>query len=320
MKRLLEDSFDISKPWTISNEENIRGQFRSIKIMDDFLLYGAAREALQDDTDDESVDDVEADEEDADFEIVDILLLDMLLSPTFDIQSIVTSEERRRRRKRPSYRCRMPIRIKEDGVTIVPLLPTDSVWYHNYVATTPTHPSRASSILPRSMRLSSGGSSLWAVDQPERCSGSSIKPHRTASPGQPPVSWSWLTFNDLKDNTGISPEVHRVFFHVFIYFGRTTLFDRYVVSPSTSADAEDHRHEFDLAGLPGCVGSLDATHVAIFRCPSQLRPSHAGWKQDLPSRTYNLTTNHRRRILHTTTGHPATYNDKTLVIYDQFAL
>jgi hypothetical protein len=111
MKRLLEDNFDTSKSWTISNEKNIGRQFRYIKIMDDFLLNDAAREALQDDTDDESVDDVEADEEDDDFEIVDHMLLDMLLSPTFDIQSIVTSEERRRRRKRPSYRCRMPIRI-----------------------------------------------------------------------------------------------------------------------------------------------------------------------------------------------------------------
>jgi hypothetical protein len=45
--------------------------------MDDFLLYDAAREALQDDTDDESVDDVESDEEDDDFEIVDHLLLDI---------------------------------------------------------------------------------------------------------------------------------------------------------------------------------------------------------------------------------------------------
>jgi hypothetical protein len=36
------------------------------------------------------------------------------------------------------------------------------------------------------------------------------------------------------------------------------------------------------------------------------------------ARTYNVTVNHRRRILSTTGGHPATYNDKTLVLFDNF--
>jgi len=45
---------------------------------------------------------------------------------------------------------------------------------------------------------------------------------------------------------------------------------------------------------------------------------HKGPKLSLPSRTYNITVNHRRHILSSTTGHSARYNDKTLIWYDEF--
>ena len=34
------------------------------------------------------------------------------------------------------------------------------------------------------------------------------------------------------------------------------------------------------------------------------------------TRTYNLTVNHKREILHSTTGHPGRWNDKTLARFD----
>jgi hypothetical protein len=43
-----------------------------------------------------------------------------------------------------------------------------------------------------------------------------------------------------------------------------------------------------------------------------------GFKQNHPARTYNLTCNHNRRILHSTTGHSSLWNDKTLAHYDKF--
>jgi DDE superfamily endonuclease len=43
-----------------------------------------------------------------------------------------------------------------------------------------------------------------------------------------------------------------------------------------------------------------------------------GFKQSHPSRTYNLSCNHRRQILHTTKGHPSRWNDKTLAYQDEF--
>ena len=36
-----------------------------------------------------------------------------------------------------------------------------------------------------------------------------------------------------------------------------------------------------------------------------------------PARTYNTTVDHTRRILGTTTGHPGTWNDETVVLFDK---
>ncbi|KAG7343056.1 hypothetical protein IV203_021001 [Nitzschia inconspicua] len=53
----------------------------------------------------------------------------------------------------------------------------------------------------------------------------------------------------------------------------------------------------------------------------KLRQSHLGLKLNGTARTYNLVCNHRRRILSTTAGHPARWNDKTIVVkFDSFVM
>ena len=51
------------------------------------------------------------------------------------------------------------------------------------------------------------------------------------------------------------------FFHAFIEFGSTTLYERYVNAPLTFEDAKRHMLEFIEAGLDGNVGSTDCTHI-----------------------------------------------------------
>jgi hypothetical protein len=128
------------------------------------------------------------------------------------------------------------------------------------------------------------------------------------------------TFDDIEENTAISEETHRQFFHVFIEYGSTVLYERYVIAPTTAEEAAPHMHEMSLAGFHGCCGSSDATHVMMEQCAHRLKQMHKGPKLPLPARTYNITVNHRRRILHTTTGHPSRWNDKTLQLFDVFML
>jgi hypothetical protein len=127
------------------------------------------------------------------------------------------------------------------------------------------------------------------------------------------------TFDDLEESTAIGEETHRQFFHVFIEWGHTFLFDRYVVFPANAEVAATHMHKMKLAEFDGAIGSTDATHVRMERCSYRLANAHSGAKLRMPSRTYNMTVNHRRQILSTTRGHPARWNDKTLVLFDEFA-
>ncbi len=76
--------------------------------------------------------------------------------------------------------------------------------------------------------------------------------------------------------------------------------------------------EYSVAGVPGCVGSSDCTHIVTDRCQYNLKNNHLGAKNSLTTRTFNLTCNHRRRILHATHGGPGRWNDQTMVRLDSF--
>ena len=126
------------------------------------------------------------------------------------------------------------------------------------------------------------------------------------------------TLDDLAENTGIGLEVVRNFLHTFLDYGSTELYDKYSRSPATSRQAHGHMAEYGLAGLPGAVGSTDATHAHLERVHHRHRQAHLGLKTSQTARTYNITVNHRCRILSTTNGHPAQWNDKTLAQLDPF--
>ena len=124
------------------------------------------------------------------------------------------------------------------------------------------------------------------------------------------------TFDDLHEATAVNPETIRQFFHKFIEFGSSALYNKYVRNPTSSMDMKDCEHEFLMAGFPGCIGSSDASHIIMEVCSYRLRQMHLGYKLAHTAKTYNITVNHRRRILNTTKGHPARFNDKTLVLFD----
>ena len=73
-----------------------------------------------------------------------------------------------------------------------------------------------------------------------------------------------------------------------------------------------------MAGFPGYIGSTNATHVIIERFLFRLRQLNLGYKLAYTARTYNMTVNHRNRILSTTKRCHLRFNDKTHVLYDDF--
>ena len=127
-----------------------------------------------------------------------------------------------------------------------------------------------------------------------------------------------VTLDDLEEYCAINRQTIREFIHLFFEFGSSTLYNRYVKCPQNATEMKDCGDEYSKAGFPRCIGSTDATHIVMENCSYRLRQLHLGFKLSHTARTYNMTVNHRRKILSTTTGHPAQFNDKTLVLYDDF--
>ena len=109
-----------------------------------------------------------------------------------------------------------------------------------------------------------------------------------------------------------------MFFHVFIRFGYSVLYPKWVITPLHLSEAQSNMREFNLAGFSGCVGLCDCTHIVSERCEYRLKNNNLGAKNSLTTRTFNLTCNHRWRILHTTNGGPGRWNDQSMVRLDTF--
>ena len=126
------------------------------------------------------------------------------------------------------------------------------------------------------------------------------------------------TFDDCEESTAIDKEVRHCFFNVFIRFGSTELYQKWVITPVYLPEAKSNMHEYSQAGFPGCIGSCDCTHIVTERCEYNLINNHLGAKNALTTRTLNLTCNHHRRILHTTNRGPGRWNDQLMVRLDTF--
>ena len=79
------------------------------------------------------------------------------------------------------------------------------------------------------------------------------------------------TFDDWQASSFIYKETHHHFFHVFLKYGSSIIYDRFIVMPTAAEEAKTHMHEMKMAGFPGCISSTDATHITTDRCPYKYR-------------------------------------------------
>ena len=158
----------------------------------------------------------------------------------------------------------------------------------------------------------------WAEERKD-CTGRDASPLELLLLGTLRYLGRGWTLDDVEEATGISEETHRRFLHLYILWGSTDFYDKYVTLPANEEELNDCAAEYGMAGFHGCIGSVDATHIGMLKCWHKLAQYHDSFKLPMPSRTYNLTATHRRRILSTTEGHPGRWNDKTLVLYDDLA-
>ena len=228
---------------------------------------------------------------------------------------LVTPAAKVKRRRRRRSKANRP-RGEGDNGAIYELTPRQSGWYYKYVL----QPKPQESVFRRKFRRRfrlpfeeyvelleevKANQEIFGRWMSTNAAGKESSPIELLLLGALRYLGRGLAFDDLEDYTAIGEETHRLFFHRFIDWGSTILFSKHVVVPTSVEDASIHSLEFQQAGLPGAIGSMDATHVMCERISHRFRQNHMGAKMSFTARTYNLVCNHRRRILSTTRGHPA---------------
>ena len=126
------------------------------------------------------------------------------------------------------------------------------------------------------------------------------------------------TYDDISERTGVSEEVHRIFFKAFVKAVRNHMYPVWVKRPETDEEIADCMSEFTEAGFNGCIGSADVTRVIIEKCHARLKNQNLGGKDSHTTRAFQIVMNHRRQILASTVGYPGRWNDKTIVRFDGF--
>jgi hypothetical protein len=128
-----------------------------------------------------------------------------------------------------------------------------------------------------------------------------------------------VNFENLPDMTNISTQTHRNFFESFMAFGRKVIYPMKVKLPETLPEFCSALSYYQKLGFPGAIGSVDATHVRLWRCPENFHNTSTG-KEGFPSRVFQITVDYSTKILHSTKGHFGTWNDKTISKYDDLLI
>ena len=239
-------------------------------------------------------------------------------------QDMQIQQSVKRTRSRSVKRHRLIVRDKDGSLREIK--PEDTLWYLLYVAYPPMS-KRMHKIFRLRFRLPYASFMTLSNDI-------SIHPifarwTRCDATGSSPSNIKLLilgclrymgrawTLDDVYEANGISINTNRDFMLCFIEYGSTVLYRKWVLDPTLNRDVSEQERIFQQAGFDGCIGSSDATHIPMLKCPHWAQIAHKGFKLSVPARTYNATVDHSRRILGSTMGHPGTWNDKTLILFDE---
>ena len=124
-------------------------------------------------------------------------------------------------------------------------------------------------------------------------------------------------FDGVEELTLISAQVLRLFFRKFCTLYSQANFAKYCSPPNTELEIANALSVYTKLGFPGCIGSADCVHIRWERCPVEQRSFYKG-KEGYPTLSYEVTVDHRKKIIAATQGPPGCRNDKTIVKFDGF--
>jgi hypothetical protein len=105
-----------------------------------------------------------------------------------------------------------------------------------------------------------------------------------------------LCCDEIEERLNISESHTNVFFKQFLHNYAEKFFSKFVYVPEAE-ELNNVMEVYSRMGFPGCVGSMDVTHIYWDRCPEQLRFLCKG-KEGKPTISLQVVADHTKTIHH----------------------
>lgn len=123
------------------------------------------------------------------------------------------------------------------------------------------------------------------------------------------------TFDAIEELSNVSVAHIHSFFKRFIAWFYTFYCKMWIRFPSDVLEVQHVESRYAKLGLPGCIGSIDCVHIGWDMCPAGYHADCVG-KEGYPTLAFEVVVSHTRRILAVTQSFFGTWNDKTIVKFD----
>ena len=127
-----------------------------------------------------------------------------------------------------------------------------------------------------------------------------------------------LCADEIDERLNIAESTVNKFFKDFIFNYAEALYEKWVYVPQ-GAELDAVEAVYRRLGFPGCVGSMDCTHIVWDKCPERWRLLCKG-KEGEPTVAFQAVVEHTRRIQHISKPFYGAINDTSITYQDTYPM
>ena len=120
-----------------------------------------------------------------------------------------------------------------------------------------------------------------------------------------------LMIDDAAEMSCVGNSTVDSIFHTFCTNFPKHFYKDFIYVPSAGDELQKIVEVYSKLGLPGCIGSMDCTHIRWWSCPAYARQASTG-KEGKPTLAFQLLVDHSRRILHVSKAFVGAMNDMNI--------
>lgn len=127
-----------------------------------------------------------------------------------------------------------------------------------------------------------------------------------------------VCIEDVKEGSGMRRSTILSCFHKFISGMSSEKVLKKFVSPPQGDQLKESLQTFEKLGFPGCIGSIDCTHIRWDHCPHSWKNNMTSSKEAGPTVKFEVVVDHNRRVLHVSEAFTGVAHDQSILENDTF--